>query len=217
MVLAQTILERILAHTSLKENLQFHEVVRFLDFTRRIWVEIVPLEENPPLELPANVAQLFSRQRVQKNSCGRGNIAATGRKAALACSWLVVKRRARLSCGGFDGRYRGAALARAGLIQLKEPEPEFWEDLRTLKDLQQEQYSSGSATMPYSYIERVAGKALHEYMCGSSEVADRVQGTWRSNSATNILFRLFRRGSLPTSKSLRAFHRIVHRCPSSII
>ncbi|KAK6997064.1 hypothetical protein R3P38DRAFT_3065783 [Favolaschia claudopus] len=60
MVLAQTILEQILAHTSLKENLQFHEVVRFLDFTRRIWVEVVPPEENPPLELPANVARLLA-------------------------------------------------------------------------------------------------------------------------------------------------------------
>lgn len=60
MVLAQAILERLLAHESLKNNLHFDQIVRFLDFAHRIWQEITPPDKARPLILPSHVAQLLA-------------------------------------------------------------------------------------------------------------------------------------------------------------
>ncbi|KAJ7732954.1 hypothetical protein B0H14DRAFT_2639710 [Mycena olivaceomarginata] len=59
MVLARLILKRLLAHESLMNNLQFGQVVRFLDFTNRVWDEIVLPDQYHPLELPAHIVQLL--------------------------------------------------------------------------------------------------------------------------------------------------------------
>ncbi|KAJ7267708.1 hypothetical protein B0H12DRAFT_1068094 [Mycena haematopus] len=60
MVLTQTVLERLLAHKSLNDNLNFAQIVRFFDFTHRTWSEIVPPEKLRPVVLPSHVAQLLA-------------------------------------------------------------------------------------------------------------------------------------------------------------
>ncbi|KAJ7612433.1 hypothetical protein DFH06DRAFT_1484842 [Mycena polygramma] len=61
MVLARSIVERLVAHKSLLNNLQFAQIVRFFDLTDRIWPEIVPPETSfcPPV-LPLPVSHLLA-------------------------------------------------------------------------------------------------------------------------------------------------------------
>ncbi|KAJ6560405.1 hypothetical protein B0H19DRAFT_1290213 [Mycena capillaripes] len=56
-VTAVQILERLLAHESLKDNLQFVHIQRFFELGRRIWLEIVPPDKSRPLLLPSNIAE----------------------------------------------------------------------------------------------------------------------------------------------------------------
>ncbi|KAJ6621201.1 hypothetical protein B0H10DRAFT_1945562 [Mycena sp. CBHHK59/15] len=58
--LAVQILERLLAHPSLKDNLQFGQIQRFLELTHRIWVEIVPPSKAQPVTLSLNIEGFLS-------------------------------------------------------------------------------------------------------------------------------------------------------------
>ncbi|KAK7016033.1 hypothetical protein R3P38DRAFT_3569630 [Favolaschia claudopus] len=51
-VLAVKILERLLAHQSLCEHLQFFQIQQFFDITARVWPEIVPPGRPTPDKLP---------------------------------------------------------------------------------------------------------------------------------------------------------------------
>jgi hypothetical protein len=59
-VLAFDILTRLVAHPSLAESLQFTQVQRFLEFTRRIWPEIVGKNGVAPDILPSHTAIFLS-------------------------------------------------------------------------------------------------------------------------------------------------------------
>ncbi|KAJ7286256.1 hypothetical protein C8J57DRAFT_1169032 [Mycena rebaudengoi] len=53
------ILERLLAYPSLKDNLKFWQIQRFLEITCRVWLEIVPPGTSRPVILPSHVAGLL--------------------------------------------------------------------------------------------------------------------------------------------------------------
>ncbi|KAJ6595275.1 hypothetical protein B0H10DRAFT_1960552 [Mycena sp. CBHHK59/15] len=55
-VLAVDILARLVAHSSLGKTLQFTQVQRFLEFTRRMWPEIVGKTGGMPVVLPPHPA-----------------------------------------------------------------------------------------------------------------------------------------------------------------
>ncbi|KAJ7708801.1 hypothetical protein B0H17DRAFT_1124602 [Mycena rosella] len=57
--LAFEILERLLAHDSLKQNLQFIHILHFLELTTRIWLEITPPGQPRPILLPPKVGNLL--------------------------------------------------------------------------------------------------------------------------------------------------------------
>ncbi|KAJ7126410.1 hypothetical protein C8R43DRAFT_1134993 [Mycena crocata] len=59
-ILAAQILEHLLAHTSLRDNLQFFHIQRFFEFTNRIWPEITPANEPRPVWLPAPIANFLA-------------------------------------------------------------------------------------------------------------------------------------------------------------
>ncbi|KAJ7623919.1 hypothetical protein DFH06DRAFT_1340239 [Mycena polygramma] len=59
-VLAVDILSRLVAHKRLAETLQFTEVQRFLEFTHRIWPEIVDKAGRIPVLLPLHAAAFLS-------------------------------------------------------------------------------------------------------------------------------------------------------------
>ncbi|KAJ6561919.1 hypothetical protein B0H19DRAFT_1143016 [Mycena capillaripes] len=59
-VLATDILTRLLAHPTLAQTLQFTQVQRFLEFTRRIWPEIVSKTGAVPTVLPPHTAAFLS-------------------------------------------------------------------------------------------------------------------------------------------------------------
>ncbi|KAJ7266509.1 hypothetical protein C8J57DRAFT_1617471 [Mycena rebaudengoi] len=54
-LLAVPILEHLLAHPRLAETLQFTQVQRFLEFTKRIWAEIVAKDQIVPTILPPHI------------------------------------------------------------------------------------------------------------------------------------------------------------------
>ncbi|KAK6984199.1 hypothetical protein R3P38DRAFT_2576236 [Favolaschia claudopus] len=58
-ILAVDILKRLLAHESLAQSLQFAQVQRFLDFTRRVWPEILD-RGAVPLALPLHIVAFLS-------------------------------------------------------------------------------------------------------------------------------------------------------------
>ncbi|KAK7043541.1 hypothetical protein R3P38DRAFT_3178368 [Favolaschia claudopus] len=58
-ILAVDILKRLLAHESLAQSLQFAQVQRFLDFTRRVWPEILD-RGAAPLALPLHIVAFLS-------------------------------------------------------------------------------------------------------------------------------------------------------------
>lgn len=54
--LAVLVLERLLAHPSLKANLQFVQLQKFIQLTQRLWLEIVPPgSSSRPVMLPAHI------------------------------------------------------------------------------------------------------------------------------------------------------------------
>ncbi|KAJ6478621.1 hypothetical protein C8R47DRAFT_639257 [Mycena vitilis] len=59
-LLGLQILERLLQHKSLKENLQFFHIQRFFELAVRLWFEIVPPDRLRPLVLPLPVADFMS-------------------------------------------------------------------------------------------------------------------------------------------------------------
>jgi hypothetical protein len=59
-ILAVQILERLLQHSSLKDNLQFHHIQRFFALTSRLWLEIVPPNKPRPLHLPSDITNFLS-------------------------------------------------------------------------------------------------------------------------------------------------------------
>jgi hypothetical protein len=59
-ILARSVLEHLLAHPSLLQNLQFHQVQRFLELTCRIWAEVVSPSHPRTLTLPTPVASFLS-------------------------------------------------------------------------------------------------------------------------------------------------------------
>ncbi|KAJ6476418.1 hypothetical protein C8R45DRAFT_379283 [Mycena sanguinolenta] len=58
--LAVQVLERLLAHDSLKENLQFIHIQRLLDFFNRLWPEIVPPQQSRPSSLPLPITNFLA-------------------------------------------------------------------------------------------------------------------------------------------------------------
>jgi hypothetical protein len=59
-LLAVEILTRLLAHPLLAQSLQFTQIQRFLEFTRRLWPEIVSKTGGVPTVLPPHVAAFLS-------------------------------------------------------------------------------------------------------------------------------------------------------------
>ncbi|KAJ7886648.1 hypothetical protein B0H13DRAFT_1889165 [Mycena leptocephala] len=57
---AAQILERLLSHDSLKNNLQFVHIQRFFELVRRIWLEITPPQQSRPLMLPSHIADFLA-------------------------------------------------------------------------------------------------------------------------------------------------------------
>lgn len=53
--LGRDVLERLLTHPSLRDNLTWTHVQRFLRFSQRIWPEILGTSTSPPLLLPGNI------------------------------------------------------------------------------------------------------------------------------------------------------------------
>ncbi|KAJ7178701.1 hypothetical protein C8R43DRAFT_942315 [Mycena crocata] len=58
--LAVQVLERLLSHPSLRDNLQFFHIQRFLELVCRLWQEIVPPEKARPLELPQDIERFLA-------------------------------------------------------------------------------------------------------------------------------------------------------------
>lgn len=59
-VTAAQILERLLSHESLRDNLQFSHIQRFFELVQRIWLEIVPPEKERPFWLPPHITNFLA-------------------------------------------------------------------------------------------------------------------------------------------------------------
>jgi hypothetical protein len=59
-ILGVQILERLLQHSSLRNNLQFFHIQRFFELARRLWLEIVPPGKARPLVLPSDIINFLS-------------------------------------------------------------------------------------------------------------------------------------------------------------
>ncbi|KAJ6452367.1 hypothetical protein DFH09DRAFT_1509552 [Mycena vulgaris] len=59
-VLAVQILQRLLQHQELAATLQFTQVQRFLDFTKRLWPEILSKDGSIPIKLPPHISAFLS-------------------------------------------------------------------------------------------------------------------------------------------------------------
>lgn len=58
--LAVQILQRLLAHDSLKQHLHFVHIQRFFELTHRMWPEIARLGQARPLSLPPQVSDFLA-------------------------------------------------------------------------------------------------------------------------------------------------------------